>query len=893
MNFRQPDPRHCLRKAGARSGVSHPRDSLIALALTAALGTLASTAPATALARQVAADAGQQQISIPPGGLRDAIDALASASGITVLYSPELVSGKTTRGLSGRYPPADALRRLLQGSGLEARAAGEATFTLQRAASSPNAPRSAPGTPPATTAAPEPEPIELARMVITGSRIRGGETPSPVITIDAGRIREEGFTNLGQVIRSVPQNFQGGQNPGVIGVSSGVSNQDLTGSSALNLRGLGPDASLTLLNGRRLAYDGFAQAVDISAIPVEAVERLEIVPDGASAIYGSDAVGGVANVVLARDFDGVALGARFGEAAEGGLQTREYTATAGTNWGSGGMIVTFKDVSTDPIQAHDRSYTSHLTRPYTIYNGWNSRNALLSLHQSVGEGVELKLDTLGSERDSRQDVSQPGVHQQYFADASSLLVSPSAVFFLGNDWSLSFGGAYGRNENDVERYLMAVGGSSLIRSSGYRNTSRSAEIGAEGPVFQIGQERARLAVGLGSRKDELLELNHLTGIQGGGDESSRYAYAELNLPVVSPGSATERLHRLELSAAIRTEDYDSFGSVSTPKLGMVYGPNADLTFKTSWGRSFKAPTLNHRYQNKQAYLWAAAATGGSGYPPEATALMSYGGNQDLHAERARTWTASLALHPQALPGLEAELTLFDVDYTDRVVEPVNYQFALSDPIYAEYVDYAPTPEQQAALLAAYSDAFYNLSGRPYDPANVVAIIRDQYINAARQRIRGVDLSGSYGFDLGSGRLTARGSASWLSSTQQTTPAQPERDLAGFAFNPARFNGRLGAVWSTGGFDLATFVNHSGGITIRSQATTEKTGSFTTFDTTLRYDIGERGDMLSNLGLSLSVQNLFNREPPLYTPPNANFVPYDATNYSAIGRFMSVSVSKRW
>src|SRR3546814_2275030 len=117
-------------------------------------------------------------------------------------------------------------------------------------------------------------------------------------------------------------------------IGAGLANQNLTGGSALNLRGLGPDASLTLLNGRRMAYGGIAQAIDISAIPVEAVDRIDIVADGASAIYGSDAVGGVANVVLKRDFDGFALGARYGTATDGGLATREYPATAGHVWSS-------------------------------------------------------------------------------------------------------------------------------------------------------------------------------------------------------------------------------------------------------------------------------------------------------------------------------------------------------------------------------------------------------------------------------------------------------------------------------------------------------------------------------------------------------------------------------
>lgn len=148
---------------------------------------------------------------------------------------------------------------------------------------------------------------ELESIEVTGTRIKGGAVPSPVISISAARIQEEDFSDLGEVIRSVPQNFSGGQNPGVLSgnlAGAGNANQNMTGGASLNLRGLGADATLTLLNGRRLAYGGFTQAVDLSAIPVEAVERLEIVADGASAIYGSDAVGGVGNVILKRDYDG-------------------------------------------------------------------------------------------------------------------------------------------------------------------------------------------------------------------------------------------------------------------------------------------------------------------------------------------------------------------------------------------------------------------------------------------------------------------------------------------------------------------------------------------------------------------------------------------------------------
>ncbi|MBO0123992.1 TonB-dependent receptor plug domain-containing protein, partial [Streptococcus pneumoniae] len=92
---------------------------------------------------------------------------------------------------------------------------------------------------------------------------------------------------------NIPSNYNGGQNPGARFQAGTAANTNASGSSALNLRGLGPDATLTLLNGRRLPYDGTAQAVDVSAIPLDAVAELQVMPDGASALYGSDAVGGV------------------------------------------------------------------------------------------------------------------------------------------------------------------------------------------------------------------------------------------------------------------------------------------------------------------------------------------------------------------------------------------------------------------------------------------------------------------------------------------------------------------------------------------------------------------------------------------------------------------------
>ena len=257
------------------------------------------------------------------------------------------------------------------------------------------------------------------------------------------------------------------------------------------------------------------------------------------------------------------------------------------------------------------------------------------------------------------------------------------------------------------------------------------------------------------------------------------------------------------------------------------------------------------------------------------------------ARNIRTTGVDMTTHVEAI---QPDLIIIDMSLPDRDALEDIRTVAAAYPV----VMFAGTDDPEFAREAiAAGVCSYNLSGVAYDQSNVVAIIYDQYVNAERQRIKGLDLSGSYRFNLGGGRLTARGSISWLDSAQTTSAGQPEQTLAGTVFNPARLKGRVGAVWASGDFSASGFVNYTGGVTNRLATVTEKTASFTTVDTSINYDLGERAGALSGLTLGLSVQNLLNRAPPLYTAAMAVFVPYDATNYSAIGRFVSVSVSKHW
>ncbi|MBN9464802.1 TonB-dependent receptor [Brevundimonas sp.] len=795
------------------------------------------------------------------------------------MFDSNLTRGKASAPLVGTYTADDGLHRLLVGTGLSVRRGSSGVLVV-------TAPQGQGAAAPTT---------EVGEIVVTGTRIRGGTTPSPLISIGAEQIREEGFTDLGEVIRSIPQNFGGGQNPGVISATVGgnIYNQNASGGSSLNLRGVGADATLTLLNGRRLAYGGFYQAVDIAAIPVEAVARIEVVPDGASALYGSDAVGGVGNVILRRDFEGLTLGARYGGATDGGLETVEFSATAGAVWTGGGIMATYKDGSTASIDSAERDYTRYMPTPFVIYPDSELTSGLVSVHQMIGDRVELRLDALRTERSQTWYQNYTSYYYANVNDTTTTLVAPSIEVSLPGRWSATLGGAWGKDEIISHSFMgTASSAQSLILHTCHCNEVLSYEVGAEGPLFALGGGYARLAVGAGYRTNDYENRSFLKNTAVGGDESSRFAYAELNLPFIGPNMNIPGVYRAALTAAVRAEDYDGFGGIATPKIGLIYDPNADITLKASWGKSFKAPMLSQRYSSRYVALWSTGLVGGTGYPAGSTVLESFGGNPDLEAERATSTAVTLAYHPQSIPNLTAELTWFDIDYTDRVVQPLPlYQEILSNPALAEFIDFSPTADELAQVLAAFPVAFYNYAGSAYDPSKVVAIAYGHVTNAVRQKINGVDLSGAYGLDLGEGRLTVRGSASWLDSSQQNSAAQSVFDLAGMMFYPAKLKGRAGVVWTEGGLTAATFVNYTDGVTVR--ATGYETGSFTTFDATLRYRTSAESGPLSGVEVALSAQNLFDRAPPLYTPTSTGDVPYDSTNYSAIGRFISLSVSKHF
>lgn len=198
--------------------------------------------------------------------------------------------------------------------------------------------------------------VSLSNIEVTGSRIprAGFITPAPVTVMSAEDIRGSGAVTLGDLLNELPQlgsTFSLGNSTRFIGTA---------GLNLLDLRRMGTDRTLVLINGRRhVSGSPGSAAVDVNTIPVDLIERVEIMTGGASAVYGSDAVTGAVNFILKKDFDGVSMSAQKGEAGDSDFSTELYMMTAGKSFdaGRGNAVFSIEHSRQNRLNATERSST--------------------------------------------------------------------------------------------------------------------------------------------------------------------------------------------------------------------------------------------------------------------------------------------------------------------------------------------------------------------------------------------------------------------------------------------------------------------------------------------------------------------------------------------------------
>lgn len=829
---------------------------------------------------------GRHQYDLPTQDLGTSLRAVATASGRNIMAAADTLAGKTARALHGSFTAEEAVTYLLAGSGLRARLIGT-DIIVER---------------PATTSTQSSDPSDSGggEIVVTGSRIRGAPIASPVISIGQEEIRNQGETSLGEVVRNIPQSFGGGQNPGIGLNVPGANGVDIGGGSSLNLRGLGSDATLTLLNGHRLAYSGSRQSIDVSTIPIGALDRIEIVPDGASAIYGSDAVGGVANIILKRDMDGAELRARLGGSTDGGNFDQQYSASGGSRWNGGGFIAAYEFNRNSAVEAADRDYATNRSPGLTLYPAMHSNNALISGHQAIVPNLEFSLDALFNDRKSVTTIaSNPAgdlsvSRRTQHGDARAFAVAPQLSLSAGA-WNFALSGTHAEERIDLAIDFFTGQERTLLATVLYRNGTDSVEFAGNGPLIRLPAGRIKLALGAGYRNTTFAnDRGAASSLNFSRSQADRYAYGELSIPVAAPDMDIPALYRLNLSAAARYENYTDSGSITTPKFGLVYTPVRGFDLKASWGRSFRAPTLYQRFQPPNLTLLTAAVLGATEAPPGSTALYIQGGNPDLRPERATTWSITASLNPVRIPGLKLEASYFDVHYVDRIVTPIGFiTQSLSDPNYAAQVTRSPSQAMIAALLAS-GVSFVNGTGASFDPSKVIAFVNNNNVNAGRQWAHGVDMLASYHGAIGPDEIAFVANASYLVSHRRISAAQPDLPLAGILFNPPHWRGRAGATWIHDGLALNATVSYIGKLSDTRFTPALNISDQTRLDLNARYKADlSSARWLRGLEVTLGVENVFDAAPPPIFSSLVSDTPYDSTNYSPLGRVVSIGVAASW
>ncbi|WP_425259072.1 TonB-dependent receptor domain-containing protein [Rubrivivax sp. RP6-9] len=279
-------------------------------------------------------------IEQPSQALAESLRSIARQTGTSVLFDPGVVSGKTARAVSGRLTAVEAISRAIDGSGMSADVMKDGAIVVKPAPSTGGVPpgssgaRSSPNaltvaSPDASAAAQlalataplqsdaraaapagdaEP-PAEAQRIEITGSRLKrvAAEGPAPVNTYSREDVERSGQPTLERFLSSLSE----------VSVAAGEGSFGATGGQGtVQLRGLPLGSTLTLINGRRVQAVGSSSGnyFNLNLIPLSAVERVEVLPVGSSAVYGGDALAGVVNVILKKSIDGLALDARLGAA---------------------------------------------------------------------------------------------------------------------------------------------------------------------------------------------------------------------------------------------------------------------------------------------------------------------------------------------------------------------------------------------------------------------------------------------------------------------------------------------------------------------------------------------------------------------------------------------------
>ncbi|MET0550370.1 MAG: TonB-dependent receptor plug domain-containing protein, partial [Xanthomonas sp.] len=207
-------------------------------------------------------------------------------------------------------------------------------------------------------------PVTLDKLTVTGSLVRrvDVETASPVAVVDRQQIQQSGKQTLGDLLQALP---------GIAGAATNpqVNNGGGDGASTISLRGLGDERTLILIDGHRI------QNNDVNSIPANMIDHVEVLKVGASAMYGSDAIGGVVNFILRKNFEGGEVSANYGQTSRGDGERQGGSFTFGKTWDRGNVVVGLDYNKQKEVSTANRAFSKYAMylSSGSVYKGGSAR----------------------------------------------------------------------------------------------------------------------------------------------------------------------------------------------------------------------------------------------------------------------------------------------------------------------------------------------------------------------------------------------------------------------------------------------------------------------------------------------------------------------------------------
>jgi len=544
-------------------------------------------------------------------------------------------------------------------------------------------------------------------IIVTGTRApnrTAAESAVPIDVFSADDLAEPGYLELGQALQRIAPSLNLPQ--ATIGATAAV--------RAATLRGLAPDQTLVLINGKRRhaasvintnnSIGRGSVSTDLSLIPLAAIKRVEVLRDGASAQYGSDAIAGVVNIILDDDSDALRFSMRGRKTEREGGLGGQLSASGALKLGSGTLRLTAEiSASGRTNNALPNLNGTPATNPnYGKVTGWfgdpRTKTALLAanLRLPVGETVEL----YGYVTAARRDVDAPGFFRDPagsggpFTAPDLRLIFPNGFLPVGKtrqldaeaylglrgalgggwDWDVSSGLGYNRNAQDLERGVNgSLGAASPTKFylGAFRYKQWKSQIEVSRSFDWL--DGASLALGASHRYENF-------SIQAG-DAASRFEAGSDPSRGLDPASPIDESRNsvgffadgeirftqaVRLEGAVRYEHYSTFGDTVTGKLAGYVEPFKGFSLRGSISTGFRAPSLQQSYYttvNRRTDPATASVVTVGTYPVDSPAAIAVGARL-LEPETSRQIGFGIGFRP--LDGLSITADYFNTRIKNRI-----------------------------------------------------------------------------------------------------------------------------------------------------------------------------------------------------------------------------------